>query len=128
MQMPIAEVLDRLSILRLKMTYIGERHLLDEYMACCDMVDTEIRLGKVSAFVALNGALRLYEVNRQIWNLEAALKSGKEKGVPLAEIGKRAIKIRDWNRARVTIKSEIVELTKQGYKDVKQNHLSARDK
>jgi hypothetical protein len=46
----------------------------------------------------------------------------------LKEVGKRALQIRELNRKRVSIKSEIVEYTNQGYKDVKANHASAETK
>ena len=43
----------------------------------------------------------------------------------IEEVGRRAIAIRENNGIRIKIKSEIVEKTGVGYKDIKVNHGSA---
>lgn len=113
--MPISEVTDRFSILRLK----SERTNLD--------IKDEIAI----YLTALDGyhdidkyVNKLYEINGKIWDLEADLRKGKESKLGLEEIGRRAIAIRDLNNVRVGIKNEIVSEHSQGFTEKKINHAS----
>ena len=128
MNMPLAEILDRISILRLKIERIGERHLKYEYETCLQSLDWHIRAGGVSAVPLIGLLFDLYLVNRQIWDLEAELKGGKEGTLTAEEIARRAIAIRDLNRRRVSLKSAVVDITGLGFKDVKANHASEEPK
>lgn len=66
----------------------------------------------------------LTSIHNIIWDLEWQLKTGVEDQLPLAEIGRRAIAIRDFNNKRVAYKNEIAELLKDTVKEIKQDHLS----
>lgn len=67
----------------------------------------------------------LYTIHNNIWNLEAELKSGRENELELAEIGRRAIEIRNWNNRRIAIKNLVAEkLGQQSIKEIKKDHLS----
>ena len=66
----------------------------------------------------------LKEINSKIWDLEADLRNGKEEQLGFEEIGKRAIKIRDWNNKRVALKNKIAKESGHGFIDRKINHLS----
>lgn len=116
--MDLAEVLDRYTILSLKMDRIGGDEIIKAYK-------------KYSEYIAKNSHLltddwikALYEVNGQIWDLEFDIRKGKEGELGLEEVGRRAIQIRDLNKKRITIKNRIIEATGQGFKDVKMNHAS----
>jgi hypothetical protein len=63
-------------------------------------------------------------IHNQIWNLEWQLKSGVEHLLPLDEIGRRAIAIRDWNNRRITYKNSIAELFSLKMREIKTDHLS----
>jgi hypothetical protein len=66
----------------------------------------------------------LISIHNIIWDLEWQLKTGVEDKLPLAEIGRRAIAIRDFNNKRVAFKNEIAELLKDAVREIKQDHLS----
>ena len=119
--MPLPEIIDRMSIVKLKIERIGEPHLkkeLEEYKkAIKEFENKDIKI-KEKWFD------ELYEINRKIWDLEADIRKGKENLLGLEEVGRRAIAIRELNKKRIAIKNQIVEETGSGFKDVKMNHAS----
>ena len=119
--MPLAEVLDRLSILKLKVERINEPHLKKEQ----DSFNKAIQEFKVKGIKINDSWLdELYNINAKIWDLESDIRKGKEGELGLEEVGRRAILIRNLNRERVAIKNRIIEETGIGFKDVKVNHAS----
>ena len=121
MEMPLAEVLDRLSILRLKIERINEWHLKKEQ----DAFNLAIQEFKNKGIKIKEEWLEeLYKINSKIWYLEADIRKGKENDLGLEEVGRRAIEIRNLNRERVAMKNKIIEETGIGFKDVKINHAS----
>ena len=119
--MPLAEVLDRLSILKLKIERINESHLKKEQ----ESFNKAIQEFKNHGIKIKNSWLEeLYNVNAKIWDLESDIRKGKEGELGLEEVGRRAILIRNLNRERVAIKNNIIEETGIGFKDVKVNHAS----
>jgi len=66
----------------------------------------------------------LKDIHRQIWALEAELKSGREQELALEEIGRRAIAIRDLNNIRVNLKNTIAERLDDPVREIKKDHLS----
>lgn len=119
--MPLPEILDRMSILKLKIERIGETHLkmeMQEYEKA--LKDFEKRGVRINS----EWIKELYEVNGQIWDLESDIRKGKEKELGLEEVGRRAIAIRELNKKRISIKNKIVEETGIGFRDVKMNHAS----
>ncbi len=121
MEMPLAEVLDRLSILKLKIERINEEHLKKEQ----DAFNNAIQEFKNKGIKLKEEWLEeLYKINSKIWYLEADIRKGKENDLGLEEVGRRAIEIRNLNRERVAMKNKIIEETGIGFKDVKINHAS----
>ena len=114
--MPISEIADRYSIALLKAQRTDAD--MEEELATYKKVLSKHN-GNIWEFVD-----HLYEINGEIWNLEASLRSGKEEKLGFEEIGRRAIEIRNWNRKRVSIKNQIVEITGEGFADIKINHVS----
>jgi len=121
MEYPIAELVDRLTILRLKIERIGEE-FRNEYR----LFSKEYRQIKTPELHRYYN--ELYLANGNIWDLEKELKSGKDVSLPDAEIGARALLIRDWNFLRIGIKNKINELTKTGFKEIKKEHCSEINK
>jgi len=121
MEMPLPEILDRLSILKLKIERIGEPHLkieLEEY-------EKAIEEFKARGIIIKDEWVEeLYRINSRIWDLESDIRKGKEKELGLEEVGRRAIAIRENNKKRVAVKNKIVEETGSGFKDIKMNHAS----
>ena len=64
----------------------------------------------------------LYTINGKIWDTEGSIRAGLDDELGYDEIGKRAVKVRDLNRERMSIKNDIIELTGEGFKDCKMNY------
>lgn len=124
MEMPLAEVIDRFVIVRLKMERIKTEDKRDEYEHYKKVIENYKKQGFNIKDEWID---KLYEANRRIWDLEHDIRKGKEGMLGLEEVGKRAIKIREINKIRISIKNEIVEATNSGFKDIKMNHASAED-
>lgn len=120
--MPLPEVLDRFVIVRLKMERIKTENKKSEYEYYKKAIEDYKKRGFI---VKQEWIDKLYEANAKIWDLEYDLRKGKDEELGLEEVGRRAIKIRETNKIRITIKNEIAEITGSGFKDVKMNHLSA---
>ena len=121
MEMPLPEILDRMSILKLKIERIGESHLkveMQEYEKALKEFENRGVIIKKEWLDELDG------IHRQIWDLEADIRGGKEGILGLEEVGRRAIAIRDINKKRISIKNKIVEETGLGFKDIKMAHAS----
>jgi len=52
------------------------------------------------------------------------LKAGREQELPLEEIGRRAIAIRDHNNRRIAIKNALAEQLECPVREIKRDHLS----
>jgi hypothetical protein len=115
---PIIELVDRLTIARVKHTRTNgaNQQELDFYL----QQTSDFDLVKVQHELE-----QLESVHNEIWNLEAELKSGQEQQLELSEIGRRAIKIRDWNHKRIALKNLMADKLGQGHiHEIKQQHLS----
>lgn len=128
------DVVDRLSISQLKSERIGSDESNREYLALTEAFiemkasNTNIVWDKVYSM--------MLEINKSIWALEAAMKSGKEllpngnylddpkNEEVLASIGKNAILIRNINNLRVQLKNLINATIGEGFQDSKSDHLS----
>lgn len=75
-----------------------------------------------------NDVTEITKIHNKIWDLEWQLKSGVEHLLPLDEIGRRAIAIRDWNNKRITYKNSIAALFGLKLREIKTDHLSADTK
>jgi hypothetical protein len=116
--LPVLELIDRLCIARVKYqrTNGANQVELDWYEdKYCQLPQSAELEYNVEAMTAIHNA---------IWELEWQLKSGVEEQLPLDEIGRRAIRIRDYNNKRITFKNSIASLLGHPVKEVKHNHLS----
>ena len=100
--MNLGEVIDRLSILTMKV-YFGDEQSISEHRHLTQSLSAYGVNGKVMA-----SALRLQLMNRLIWELENDMRKGHLDG-DLQEMGRRAIKIRDFNAKRIEYKNSINE-------------------
>ena len=128
MRYPLDELLDKTSIIQLKFERL--EHLEDRNRWANEMREYSTAIGeyigeKICNYNQIEEWFdKLYDINGKIWDLEAAIRQGKDEELGLEEIGRRAIKIRETNGIRVKIKSEIVDAIGRGYKDIKMNHIS----
>jgi len=113
---PIIELVDRYTIALLKhnKTQANQDELIFYKNQLCNYDLTKIKIELQS----------LYQIHSQIWQLESDLKSGRETEVPLEEIGRRAIDIRNWNQKRIALKNLMAEKLNCDIREIKLNHLS----
>ena len=117
MKMPLSEILDRYTITKLKSERTDE-DVSDElrtYKREIDSPDYVERSSQIALFID-----RLYEINGELWNTEGDIRKGVE--MPLEEIGRLALKVRDLNCIRNEIKAEIVDTFAEGFKEIKINY------
>jgi hypothetical protein len=113
---PVIELVDRYSIACLKYDKTqANKEELDFYKR--QLADHDI-------IVIAKEIEDLYAIHKQIWDLESQLKSGKENELPLDEIGRRAIAIRDLNNKRIKLKNQAAEKLGCVVREIKQDHLS----
>jgi hypothetical protein len=121
MKMPIGEILDRYSIAILK----KERASAENQQEIEDLTQ-EIESYKKTHEEFINEKIdKLIEIIGMIWDLESDIRKGREGELGLEEVGRRAIKIREFNKIRVGYKNDVVEVFGEGYKDIKMNHASS---
>ncbi len=130
MRMPLAEVIDRYSILKLKLERLVKTNKEPELIQKIIKKEFEIYTHALKEFV-LEGIVvkpewikKLYKINGRTWDLEADIRQGKEGKLGLEEVGRRALKIRDINKERVEMKNYITKKTRSGYLEIKVDHAS----
>jgi hypothetical protein len=114
---PVVELVDRYAIAQLKFdkTKANQEELnfytnkLEQYNL--DLIRADLE--------------QLYSIHKNIWNLEAELKTGREAELALDEIGRRAIAIRDHNNKRLALKNLMAEKLSCPVREIKKDHLSA---
>jgi hypothetical protein len=113
--MTIGEIADRFSICKLK----SERTDIDCSKELCLLEKELSHYPEISIYID-----QLYEINGSIWHLESDIRLGKEGKLGLEEVGRRAIKIRNFNGMRVSTKNTINQLYNQGFFEQKSDHAS----
>ena len=111
--MPISEILDRYTITRLKSERTSE-DVSEELIAYKSEIGN-YNSDQIDIFIE-----RLYEVNGKIWDTEGDIRKGTN--LPLEEIGKLALKVRDLNCERNGVKADVVEEFSEGFKEIKINY------
>ena len=127
MKMPISEIIDRYTISKLKSERTNEdvSHEVNSYSEEIGQYNTE----EVTPYVE-----KMYEINGTLWDYETRMRKLMDSrngtgpvvdanDLPLAEIGKLALLVRDLNGTRNGVKSEIVEKFSEGFKDIKINYV-----
>ena len=120
--MPVSEILDRYSILSLKMERLPEekKKQIESQHKTYGKEYEELTF----TFPFLISLFEeLLEANGAIWDLEADIRQGNI--TDFEEIGKRAVRIRDINHKRIEVKNKIAEALDQDSKDIKFDHRSA---
>ena len=115
--MPISEILDRYTITKLKSERTNEdvSEELRTYKSEIGNPDYVQKSNQIVSFID-----RLYEINGKLWNTEGGIRKGVD--MPLEEIGRLALKVRDLNCKRNEIKAEIVDAFSEGFKEITINY------
>ena len=117
MQMPLSEILDRYTITKLKSERTDE-NVSDELRAYKREIDNPNYAQISNQIIAFID--RLYKINGELWDTEGDIRKGVD--MPLEEIGRLALKVRDLNCERNAIKAEIVDAFSEGFKEIKINY------
>lgn len=121
--MPICELCDRLTIAELKKSRLPDHEIdkdllqkqIDYYAKGIDAFNVELR----------NCIFELSKINGEMWDAEYDIRKGLDEQLGLEEIGRRALRIRDLNKKRVSVKNQITKIVKQPeFQDCKMNHAS----
>ena len=117
MKMPLSEILDRYTITKLKSERTNEdvSEELKTYKAEIDKPIYSEKSNQIISFID-----RLYGINGQLWDTEKDIRNGVD--MPLKEVGRLALKVRDLNCKRNEIKGEVVDIFAEGFKEIKINY------
>lgn len=109
---PVVELVDRYTIAQVKhaRTNGANQAELDFYQEEINKLDKNLIIKELEF---------LRELHNKIWNLEDDFKKCKIDGTDLAEIGRRALEIRDFNNQRVMYKNKIAELLNSSVMEIK---------
>jgi len=115
--MPLSEILDRYTITKLKSERTNEdvSDELKTYKREVENLDYAERSNQIASFIE-----RLYKINGELWDTEGDIRKGVK--MPLEEVGRLALKVRDLNCKRNEIKAEIVDTFSEGFKEIKINY------
>jgi len=117
MKFPIIEIVDRyaISVVKHEKTNGANQEELDFYL---DQI-TEVDIDPLDPKLA-----ELIEHHRYVWSLEDDFKKAKIDNLPLEEIGRRALYIRDIGYRRVDLKNDFAELLNDPVREIKKNHVT----
>jgi hypothetical protein len=116
MKFPVIELVDRLAIAEIKWQRTkANRDELDWY---------QNQLQNFDIALIAEDLQKLKEIHNLIWDLEKELKSGQEHKLSLEEIGRRAIKIRNFNNRRVLLKNLMATTLNCSVREIKKEHVS----
>ena len=112
MKMPISEIIDRYTITKLKSERTSENVIEELNFYKKELDDYKVNLDK---YIQL-----MYNINGKIWDTESDIRKGTN--LPLEEIGRLALQVRDLNCERNGIKADIVDQFSEGFKEIKINY------
>jgi hypothetical protein len=118
MEILLSEIIDRMTILKLKIEHSDNSSFREELTLLENAIKEFERRG-----IKINPSWfeELYEINKGQWNLESSLKRINETEINFKESGKLYIEIQISNKKRVAVKNKIAEETLSGFKDIKGN-------
>jgi hypothetical protein len=117
MKFPIIEIVDRyaISVVKHKKNNGDNQEELDFYLE--QMKEANINPLNVKV-------IELIEHHSYVWSLEDDFKKAKIDALPLEEIGRRALYIRDIGYRRVDLKNALAESVGDTVREIKQDHIT----
>ena len=117
MKFPVIEIVDRyaIAVVKHEKTNGANQEELDFYLDQITEVDIDPLDPKL---------VELIEHHRYVWSLEDDFKKAKIDNLPLEEIGRRALYIRDIGYRRVDLKNDFAELLNDPVREIKKNHVT----
>ena len=125
MMTPLPEAMDKLSILTLKLERLPNdvnRAMVEKEHAFYKKV---IDLYKEEGVDVKDEWLAgMIDINGQCWDLEAAIRQGRDSELGLEEVGRRTIILRDLNKIRIERKNKIASDVGLDFFEIKVDHAS----
>jgi len=118
MEVSPVEVVDRFSIVKLKSERIGGDEIKEELEEYGKAIEN-FRVNGIE--IKQEWVDKLYEINGKQWDLENEMRKAKENGPDLKKMGQVYIEIQKSNKRRTSVKNEIAESTKLGFRDIEVN-------
>lgn len=117
MKFPVIEIVDRyaIAVVKYEKTHGANHEELKFYQEQLDLINLANDNPKL---------LELIEHHRYVWSLEDDFKKAKIDNLPLEEIGRRALYIRDIGYRRVDLKNDFAKLFDDPVKEIKQDHIT----
>ena len=117
MKFPVIEIVDRyaIAVVKHEKTNGANQEELDFYLE--QMKEANINPSDVKI-------IELIEHHRYVWSLEDDFKKAKIDALPLEEIGRRALYIRDIGYRRVDLKNALAEIVNDPVREIKKDHVT----
>jgi hypothetical protein len=117
MKFPVIEIVDRytIAVVKHRKTNGANQEELNFYL---EQMKT-VNINPMHVLV-----LELIEHHAYVWSLEDDFKKNRIDGLPLEEIGRIAITVRDQGYKRTELKNALAELAGDTVKEIKQDHSS----
>ena len=109
---PVIELVDRYTIAQVKYdrTQGANQAELDFYQTQVDLLNIQSIATELTALKILHN---------KIWELEDNFKKCRIDGTDLAEVGRQALEIRDYNNYRAVLKNKIAEILNDPVREIK---------
>ena len=117
MKFPVIEIVDRyaIAVVKHEKTNGANQEELNFYLE--QMEEANINPSDVKV-------IELIEHHRYVWSLEDDFKKAKIDALPLEEIGRRALYIRDIGYRRVDLKNALAEIVNDPVREIKKDHVT----
>jgi len=117
MKFPVIEIVDRytIAVVKHEKTNGANQEELDFYLE--QMKQANINPSDVKI-------IELIEHHSYVWSLEDDFKKAKIDALPLEEIGRRALYIRDIGYRRVDLKNALAEMVNDPVREIKRDHVT----
>jgi len=117
MKFPTIEIVDRyaIAVVKHEKTNRANQEELEFYLEQMKEANIDPMNTKV---------IELIEHHRYVWSLEDDFKKAKIDALPLEEIGRRALYIRDIGYRRVDLKNKLAEMVNDPVREIKQDHIT----
>ena len=117
MKFPIIEIVDRytIAIVKHKKTNGANQEELDFYIEQMQEVNLDLQHQLI---------LELINHHSYVWSLEDDFKKNRIDEMPLEEIGRRALHIRDIGHIRVDLKNTLAKLLNDPVREIKRDHIT----
>ena len=122
----LGELADSYTILSLKYHNGSQLSIEDSYNVQMQFEAHETEIHSHPLYSIIKGLVRdLYQINKEIWELESIIRQGLDNTITLEEVGRTALEIRNKNKKRVELKNKISSLEEGKIgKEIKINHAS----